>query len=277
MITKKILLDNRDGSLSLISNDTTEYEVPEPGFYKVLSQKSLFFSRQDLVQDKESKLIPESILHKELFDKIRDQFNIKTQQIYSDLNFNHKVGVLLHGKYGCGKTTFCYQIADYFIKFNQAIVIIIQDFDALKFALSFCKEIRNTTEFNKPVVIIFDECEKSMHYEEGAFKAILDSNESLTNCLFLFTTNYIDTVPDAIKNRPSRIKFCEELTGESDETRIYNIFKELNTKLRDTLKLNDIELRNLVSKSLSTRTEKEPTIDDLKHYFIDEISVLKGK
>src|SRR6185312_15725123 len=108
-----------------------------------------------------------------------------------------------------------------------------------------------------------DECDYIMQTQESNMKSVLDSNNSLDNCLLMFTTNYINKIPDAIKERPSRIKECIEFSSEDDEVRVYNILKRLNDSLSDEMRIPKDKIYSIVSH------HKESTIDDIKHAFID--------
>lgn len=275
MYSKKLTIDTIDKRISVVNNTTQDLENLEEGFYSVKYDYGFMSKIPYLAKDESSKFIPTNILENELFSKIKTQFSTLSQNIHSSLEFKLKVGVLLYGKYGCGKTTLCYQIADYFNTYMQAITIVVFDFSQLNYAVDFSKSIRTYVGFNKPVVIIFDECEHHMSNYESEIKGILDSNESLENCLFLFTTNYENIVPEAIKLRPSRIKYFHELKGESDDIRIYNVIKSLNDKLDEDLKLTDETLGKLVAEILEKN--KEATIDEIKHVFIDKLIAINPR
>lgn len=155
------------------------------------------------------------------------------------------------------------QVAEKFIQDKAAMTITVSNVSQLQFAIGLCKSLRHDTGFKSPVVIIMDECEGQMQASEAQVKNILDSNDSLDNCLLMFTTNYINKIPDAIKNRPSRIKECVEFTGEEDEIRVYNIFKNLNNSLPEEMRIELEKLNPLVDQHLNS------TIDEIKHTFLD--------
>lgn len=260
---KKIVY-SQDNVVGLIDDSSTIKEKITPGFYQVVTKKGTFFSSMEIVFANGEK-VPESfqIVDPDLLQNIITFFGDKSRLISQSIGFIHRVGVILYGKYGCGKTTFAYQVAQHLVKSTGSIVFIVSCIGEFEFVESFIKDLRRHSDYTAPVVFIMDECEAELSRYESRFKSILDSNTSLDNCVVLFTTNYIEEVPEAIKDRPSRIKYCVELKGEDDEVRIFKILDNLNKKVPEDMRLADARLRNLVSNS------KDFTIDELKHAFLD--------
>ena len=74
------------------------------------------------------------------------------------------------------------------------------------------------------------------------------------------STNYIDKIPDAIKDRPSRVKYTIEVEGIQDEEVIKNFLKESFEKIN-----MEVNLEKEISKM------KGWTIDDLKQWVLDKV------
>jgi hypothetical protein len=78
------------------------------------------------------------------------------------------------------------------------------------------------------------------------------------------TTNYIDKIPQTIKDRPSRIKYAIEVEGIQDELLIAKFLKQSFDKI-------DMEVD--FSKDISKM--KGNTIDELKQYVLDKVMDLE--
>jgi len=260
-MTSKRLIYESDGEVSLIDYNSQVVEAVKPGFYKV--RQGGFLSPPRLKTDPSVKIPDFEIAHPDILSKIEEYFSETAIKISKSIGFIHKMGILLHGKFGCGKTTLCYQVAKIFIDRFNTICITATDIQELEFTIEFVKALRQQLSFESTVIIIVDECETMMDVYESRMKSILDSTNSLDNCLIMFTTNYIDEIPEAIKDRPSRIKECIELKGEDDEIRIYKIFKNLNEKLEEDMRVPEDIYKNIVSKHIDS------TIDEIKHAFLN--------
>ena len=65
--------------------------------------------------------------------------------------------------------------------------------------------------------IEFDEFDEFVKEgKEGLIKTFLDGSSSTNNTIFLAMTNYIERIPDSIKNRPSRFKYQIEIEEVSN-------------------------------------------------------------
>lgn len=174
---------------------------------------------------------------------------------YKEMSLNHKIGFILYGKHGTGKTSMC----------TLAMTILCQKYEALcldctEMGLGFViRSIASIRNYQKnPIVIFYDECENSLTYEENAFLPFLDGNGSVEDLIFLGCTNYINKIPKRIKNRKSRIKKCIEITSLPLE-----IYKQyISTKLPN---LGQKEMFEFAFKA----EQAELTIDQFKNALID--------
>lgn len=206
----------------------------------------------------------EGIKYKELepffeyLGSFQDVSNINTIE---SLGYKHKLGLILHGKQGTGKTVVTRAIADKVLK-NNGIVININTSIILGMPclLSFLKDLRKV--HTQQMLFIFDECEVILKELENLFKNFLDGYDSIHNSISVFTTNYLDRVPTPIYERPSRIKFSIELRGISDED---TIEKMLTTAL------------NVKPTAETIKSLMGCTADEIKEYIIDKILKITTK
>jgi SpoVK/Ycf46/Vps4 family AAA+-type ATPase len=202
-------------------------------------------------------------------DKIKniyDKFFLKEiKNKVNKLGYNHKFGILLYGKQGTGKTSMFKKYFNHAVENHNAIVFNITTTDYVKIWWNFIKDIRKIQK--NPIVVFIDEfegfLEPNNNYERE-FKTLLDGSDSIDNCLFMLTTNYIDKVPKTIKDRPSRIKYAIEVHGIQDEVLIEKF-------LTDSFKKIDVQID--FKKDISKM--KGYTIDQLKQFVLDKVMDLQ--
>lgn len=185
----------------------------------------------------------------------------ETKEKVNTLGYNHKTGILLYGKQGAGKTSMFKRYFNDAVKTKNALVFDISFSDGIMCWWNFLKDIRTIQD--NPIIVFFDEFEEyftNNGSQETNVKKILDGTESIDNCLFFMTTNYIDKVPETIKDRPSRVKYKIEVTGIQDEKLITQFLKQSFGKIK-----MEVDFEKEVSKM------KGWTIDELKQWVLDKV------
>ena len=261
------ILEHPEGKVDLVNANIKFLDTVTPGFYKAETQSMGFFSICNLVKDK-SIQIPRSALEisKEYIDLryINQYFSKTSTDLHKKLDIKQKLGILLHGIQGTGKTTGCYAVAQELIKTHKAIVVTVTSYSEYDYTLGFLNKIKEKTGTFLSV-IIFDECEEEMREREANFKRLLDSSSSLDMNITFFTTNHLHRIPTTIRDRPSRIKFCTEVGGVQDEEVIYSILDHMNRPIDSEVQLNTTEIKSIV------RDLKGQTLDVIKNTFIDKV------
>lgn len=180
------------------------------------------------------------------------------------LGFYHKCGVLFYGKEGTGKSTIMKHYYDRLIIERQAIVFhIVCIPDVFERCWDFIIRIRTIQK--NPIVIVLEEVDRYTERISGFLKTILDGNMSINNCIFFASTNYIDSIPEAIKNRPSRFKYSLNIEGIHSKSDIFNIIKPM---LLDVCP--DSELPKYSSELVGS------TLDEIKQFCLDKIMNIKS-
>jgi hypothetical protein len=183
------------------------------------------------------------------------------EQKIKDLGFIHKLGILLHGRQGTGKTALLHFIAEKLRIERNAIVFFCNESANLSAAVVLATMIRQVQD--NPVVFIADEFERYAKNAEAPIKNLLDGNTSIHNTLFLAATNYLTDIPATIKDRPSRFKIVQEITGMTDKSLMVTIIKNISDRISPSL-FTDDEIWDAV------KDRKDATIDELKHVCLDK-------
>ena len=265
-MNKYRFLNHPDGKLDIVDAQVTFTDKIEPGFYKAETISLGFVSTCNIYKD-DSIQIPKSAydIAREYIDikYINTYFSPKSTDLHNKLDIKQKLGLLLYGKQGTGKTTGCYAIAQELINTKGAIVVTVKDYHEYKVVIGFLEKAKaKIHDFLS--ITIFDECEDEMYQREPEFKRLLDSSNSLNNHISFFTTNHVNRIPETIRDRPSRIKFSTRVDGIENEETIFTILTFMNEPIDSEVKLSDDEIKSIV------RELKGKTLDEIKNAFIDK-------
>lgn len=132
----------------------------------------------------------DSILSNEL------QTFIDKKHLYKKYNLAYKRAILLYGPPGCGKSSLLTTSIQKFIA-NGCYVTDLNSLDAYEWI--------HDSLTNKPVIIVQEDIDSVLEKDEEDILNLLDSGTALTNVFYLFTTNFIEKLPDRFVNRPGRV------------------------------------------------------------------------
>ena len=172
-----------------------------------------------------------------------------------------KTGILLHGNQGIGKSNYINNMIKNCIENHNACVFNIDNYMKFTAMIKLSKELRANQ--NNLFVFTFEEIDALFSYSsnEADFKNFMDGVNSIDNCLFLATTNYLSAVPASLTERPSRFKkvYSIEQSDNIDEVKLW--LEGIYKSYMDNLSKTDIEkLHELCINK---------TIDEIKHTLID--------
>lgn len=270
MSNKKYVIDHdNDSKLSIYSDNKEEHDNLLPGLYKAKSFRIPFGGTMVEIYKGEMFQMcnnPLSIVRRELdLSYILDFFSESSVKIHKELGSNLKMGLLFGGTQGTGKTTGAYGIAELFIKKYNAIVFEVSSYPEIDYTMDMAKNYQKDTDSDQVFIFIVDECEDVFQRNEPEMKSLLDGTGSANNFLFIGMTNYMEEIPDTIKDRPSRFKYVLDFTKITDEITIHYLLIEMNDTLSNDFKLTEKELK-IIIKNLD---KKGYSIDELKHIFND--------
>lgn len=124
-------------------------------------------------------------------------------------------GILLYGEIGCGKTSLIYKIIEEIKVFNG---VVIQFHDPMPW-LSIIPYLRRL-ESDRPIICVIKNLDKILErFGEDNFLHFLDSIHSISNIIYIATTNNINAIPDRIQNSPSQFDRKYEITKPNNIAR----------------------------------------------------------
>ncbi len=206
-----------------------------------------------------------TFLYKQKIDQLLESFFDKNvvDMVSNKWGFCHKVGILFYGKEGCGKTSIMKYYYNVLVNQHNGLVFHISNAKYLVNIWKFVASVRKIQ--NNPIVILFDEFDVFMEEREAQMKSILDGLDSIDNCIFFAATNYIQKIPHALRNRPSRFKYVLDIGGIESSKDVYDIIAPLLSQF-NTNELN----------SFSEKLKGE-TIDFIKQFCLDKIMKLDSE
>jgi len=71
--------------------------------------------------------------------------------------------------------------------------------------------VRGIEQTDRPFMVVWEEFENWVENSESELLALLDGIQQVDNTIYIATTNYIDTIPERIKDRPSRFADVMEI------------------------------------------------------------------
>lgn len=249
-----------DGKVSVHDSATKEVGTTfSPGFYEALANSN----GMTILEAKLSELHPpfRSPENKVIIETIRGFFADGMREKINSLGFIHKLGILLFGRQGTGKTATMHFIANVLVKERDAIVFFCNSNAQLSGATMLAAAVREIQ--GNPIVFIADEFERYAKDAESEMKNFLDGNKSIDNMLFLAATNYIEKVPETLRKRPSRFKIVKEVKGIKDKKTMKEVFDSISSKISPHL-FTDEEIKDIIAKT------NDITIDEIKHICLDK-------
>lgn len=261
-----------DGKITFsMLNTVKTVKLLDPGFYSI--KKIEDFRQSEIILMNEKINETHNLINYHFIPQIEEIYNcffnedIKKQ--VNLLNYNHKLGLLLFGKQGTAKSSILKYFYSKAIKEHNSIVFYFSAKNHFIELWDFISKIRKIQ--TNPIIIFLDEFDEFFTEAklEETFKILMDGHLSIDNCMFLAATNYIDKIPETIKNRPSRIKYLIEVEGLQDEVLVSNFLKENFLKLN--LTITDEEFNKILKKSIGK------TVDELKEIVLDIIMNIKNE
>lgn len=129
----------------------------------------------------------------------------------------HKRGVLLHGPAGTGKTHLVYREAERVISMGGIAVLLAHGYYMTWWA-ELAPKLRAAFP-DLPVCVVIEEIDSVSGDYESAMLSFLDGPSQIGNCIVIATTNNINDIRYAIKDRPGRFDRTYHIGYPDDATR----------------------------------------------------------
>jgi SpoVK/Ycf46/Vps4 family AAA+-type ATPase len=219
-------LKSGSNQYSAIENSEIMNELPS-SFYTVHKDQkgNIYLLSQDVITDEIIEF--EDSVHTEIMELITTYWNSK--DAYLKYKVAYKLGILLYGSPGCGKTTIIQLIAKYLLKDVKGLIITIGDMTDLYNYSTFIKNNFRKIEPNRHIVVILEDIDAMTDDDEATVLNILDGSQQTDHVVYIATTNYPEKLKERILNRPSRFNKRYEITLPNEKTR-ETFFK---TKLKE--------------------------------------------
>lgn len=252
-------LKSGSNHFSPIENSEIMDTLPS-SFYTIHKDQkgNIFLNSKDVITDEIIQF--EESIHTEILDLIKKYWESKDD--YIKYKVTYKLGILLYGSPGCGKTTIIQLISKYLIEEVKGLVITISDMNELYYFSSFVHNYLRKIEPTRHIVVIMEDIDAMIDDDEATVLNILDGSQQTDHVVYLATTNYPEKLKERILNRPSRFNKRYELTLPNEETRE----KFFITKLKD----GDVERFNIDIKQWVKDTN-DFTMDHIKNLLLSVV------
>lgn len=180
-------------------------------------------------------------------------------------------GILLYGETGCGKTSLIYKLIEEIMVFDGVVIQLTNPISWMSII-----PIVRRLESDRPIICFIEDLDKMLaKYGEEQFLMFLDGVNSVSNIVYVATTNNIGAIPDRIKNRPSRFDKKYEIGKPTDAARREYLKRKLhkiphkkiciNKMVEDTKGFTMAHLREFVISAFIFNNNYAETIHTLKN------------
>lgn len=248
---------------ALPDNIARTVDVLEKGFYEFTCIKTPMgdveiLEKKELNIPKSAKAYAEKVIN---IPELKQYFSKKSVELHKALGIRHKTGYLFEGIQGSGKTTTIQAMCEILIDLIDARVFVVSGYYSYAKVHKIIERMRAADKTSWTAILLWDECERDMRDYEIEIKGYLDGINSLTNCLTLCSTNYIDRIPDTIKKRKGRFKDVISL-NEIEHQDIVNMLLEGFNEASGGL-IGNADMYQMGEKGLNK------TIDDIKQIYVN--------
>lgn len=186
-------------------------ELPAGVYELQHAQGRWFFKARTISKDK-LLVLPDS-RSEEVVNEIERFWNLKDR--FKKYGLVHKRGFLLWGPPGSGKTCTVTLVMDKLVK-KGGIAILCSEPGVTSMLLASLREI----EPERPVTVVLEDIDAIIEKnDESAVLNLLDGEKSISNVVFLATTNYPEKLDGRVTNRPSRFDRVVKIGMPNDAAR----------------------------------------------------------
>jgi hypothetical protein len=251
------------------------------GLYSIVFTEANGFGLSKMDYKSEDYFVLPSLPHEEIISDIKKFWDSKKN--YEKYNLTTKRGIILHGDPGGGKTSLIYLLIEEMKKYDGISIY----FDSPKTWIEIAKLIRKI-EPDRPILCIIEDIDGVIENNgEEIFLNFLDGLNSVSNIVYVATTNNLREIPDRIKNRPSRFDKKYEVKKPTDEDRLIYFTRmvceedkdiyDLKKLAKDTKDLSMAHLKELFISLYIFKNDYAKSLQDIKKGNIIEKSIGFGR
>lgn len=148
-----------------------------------------------------------------VLNEVNNFWSPETRSRFDKYGMVYKRGMLLYGPPGTGKTVIVSKVMDQVVR-EGGLVFFDVDPHLLHECVGLIKEIQGDIR----ILAVYEEFDSRLN-RDSSFLSLLDGELQIENVVYLATTNYIDRIPDRVKNRPSRFATVIEIGVPDAATR----------------------------------------------------------
>jgi len=194
---------------------------------------------------------------------------LENEDVYSNNKLIHKLGILLYGHPGNGKTSSIRAVLRNIKDELEPVAIFVgSQFPTDAFIRKINSSLKNRLKF-----FIFEELTEALRESQGFIGQMLDfldGERSPSKCIVLATTNFPHVLPKSIVDRPSRFDKLYEFKEPDDEERkvILNYFLHKDITQAEISLTKGLSIAALKEACLSVTVGKhtlEEAVKALKH------------
>lgn len=191
----------------------------------------------------------------EAVEKMDAFFSKETVDTFKELKECHKLGMLLHGPPGTGKSS-CAMLIMKKLSEKYNAVCINATCANMWFTKSVVRVIRELQK--EPIVVYIDEFEHTTREYEHALLPLMDGLDSVDGMVIIACTNFLEEIPERIRNRKGRIRHLCEIKSLPAA-----VYKQYLTNKMPKLKAD------VTSEFAYKAVESGITLDELKNAVVD--------
>jgi len=193
------------------SDETVDHLAPGQYHIEYSHNRGIYFSKKPINLD-ELLILPDSA-SEEIIENI--EYFWEREEIFRELGYLWKRGVLLFGPAGSGKTSTLQLIAQRIIA-RGGIAVYVKEPKLTAQGLEMLRRIEPT----RPVIVMVEDIDAIQNaYGEADLLAMLDGDLQIDNVVFIATTNYPEKLDKRLVNRPSRFDIVRKIDMPSPEAR----------------------------------------------------------
>ena len=193
------------------SDETVDHLAPGQYHIEYSHNRGIYFSKKPINLD-ELLILPDSA-SEEIIENI--EYFWEREEVFRELGYLWKRGVLLFGPAGSGKTSTLQLIAQKII-LRGGIAVYVKEPKLTAQGLELLRRIEPT----RPVIVMVEDIDAIQQaYGEADLLAMLDGDLQIDNVVFIATTNYPEKLGKRLVNRPSRFDIVRKIGMPSPEAR----------------------------------------------------------